>query len=85
MSHVLCSLMTADGADGARVGTRWRFVVLMNTNDVTVLERVVIRSLRQGADMQQTLIDLAPLACLVAAVVVLIAGLLKLATQHRRW
>jgi hypothetical protein len=35
--------------------------------------------------MEQTLIVLAQLVFLVAAVVVLIAGLLKLATQHRRW
>jgi len=39
----------------------------------------------QGADMEQTLIAVGQLVFLVAFVVVLIAGLLRLATQHRRW
>ncbi len=35
--------------------------------------------------MTQTVIALSELACLVVFVVVLIAGLLKLATQYRKW
>ena len=41
--------------------------------------------IRQGADMTQMVIALSELACLVVFVVVLIAGLLKLATQYRKW